>query len=119
MNRWLWRSIYRTVHTPSATAVCNSVLDSFEAGFPTAMDEQERRGSPYLYNHTDATFSHIMVVNAYDFGTDGVFFADPGQTPWGGSQRIFWSPSLMAFTQTCLQQEITGGGRQHIGIHTL
>lgn len=118
MNRWLGKQVYHTEHTPSVDAVRQSVLHSFETGYPTAVDEQERRGGPHFNGHANSTFSHIMVVKSYDTTTDAVEFADPGVSLWGGARSTFWYPSLATFTRTYLQQEIMRDGRQHIGIYT-
>ncbi len=118
MNRWLGLNVYRTIHTPSIATVRDSVKNSFSTGYPIAVDEQERRGGPHFNGHPNSTFSHIMVVSAYNTKNDAVQIVDPGAgVLWGGS-RAFWYPSLATFTTNFLQREVERDGRQHIGIHT-
>ena len=118
MNTWLGRTTYYTLHAPSVDQVLTSVMHSYETGYPTVVDEQERRGGPHFNNHSNSTFSHIMVVDSYDSSTGAVSFVDPGYTLWGGAQSIFWYPSLSTFTRTHLQNEVINDGKQHIGIYT-
>ena len=118
MNTWLGRTTYYTLHAPSVDQVVTSVMHSYETGYPTVVDEQERRGGPHFNNHSNSTFSHIMVVDSYDSSTGAVSFVDPGYTLWGGAQSIFWYPSLSTFTRTHLQNEVINDGKQHIGIYT-
>jgi len=106
MNTWLGRTTYYTLHAPSVDQVVTSVMHSYETGYPTVVDEQERRGGPHFNNHSNSTFSHIMVVDSYDSSTGAVSFADPGYTLWGGAQAIFWYPSLYTFTRNHLQNEV-------------
>ena len=118
MNTWLGRTTYYTLHAPSVDQVLTSVMHSYETGYPTVVDEQERRGGPHFNNHSNSTFSHIMVVDSYDSSTGAVSFVDPGYTLWGGAQAIFWYPSLSTFTRNHLQNEVINDGKQHIGIYT-
>lgn len=118
MNAWLGKTVYSTIHTPSAATVRSEVLGSFKNGYPIAVDEQERRGGPHFNGHSNSTFSHIMVVTGYNSKTDAIRFADPGATLWASAAHEFWYPSLSTFVSTYLAHEYVNDGRQHIGIYT-
>jgi 5-hydroxyisourate hydrolase-like protein (transthyretin family) len=117
MNAWLGSDVYYTIHTPSVSQVRDSVIHSYDTGYATAVDERERRGGPHFNGHSNSTFSHIMVVDGYDPSTDSIYIADPGISLWSGASGHFWY-GLSDFTQTYLQTEIMGDGREHIGIYT-
>lgn len=103
LNEWLGSYIYTTVSTPSYSQIKAAVIDSFNSGYPVAVDAHERSGGPHYNGHNDGNFSHILVIDGYNPNTDAVYFADPGAgVLWGGASSKFWYPSLRDFTENFL-----------------
>lgn len=115
MNNWLGTDQYYTVHTPSTEDLRNAILHSYDTGYATAVDEQERRGGPHMNGHSNSTFSHIMVVDGYDEATDAINIADPGISLWGGASDHFWY-NLPAFRDNFLAWDLNDG-LEHIGYY--
>ena len=116
MNNWLGKSVYTTVHTPSYSTVRAAILDSYNNGYASAVDTQERRGGPHLNGHSNSTFSHIMVVDAYNLSSDTATIVDPGAgTIWGASAQKF-SVNLNYLVTQFMQKEVFFD-REHIGLH--
>ena len=117
MNSWLGASVYTSVHTPSYETVRNAVMRSYQNGYATVVDTQERRGGPHVNGHNNATFFHIMVVDSYNEESDEVQIVDPGAgVLWPGGSQKFWYYSLKDFVSTYMQNEVYGD-RQYIGVH--
>ena len=116
MNRWLGKSVYTTVHTPSYATVRNAIMSSYRNGYASAVDTQERYGGPHLNGHSNSTFSHIMVVDSYNQDNDTVTIVDPGAgTVWSGSAQKF-SVNLNYLVTQFMQKEVFFD-REHIGLH--
>lgn len=97
MNNWIGRSVYTTVQLPTYSSVRNAVLRSYENGYATAFDAHERRGGPHYNGHGNSTFSHIVVVDAYDSGNDQATIVDCASSWWGGSSQPKFTYSLSSF----------------------
>lgn len=95
MNSWLGRSVYATTSLPSYSTVRSAVLRSYENGYATAFDAHERRGGPHYNGHNNGTYSHIVVVDAYNKDTDAATMVDPGAGTvwWGASQKFSYNLS--------------------------
>ncbi|MBV7362989.1 S-layer homology domain-containing protein [Actinomycetaceae bacterium TAE3-ERU4] len=119
INKWVGKEIYKQRHTPNHNQVREAILKSFHQGWPVVVDSQERRGGPHFNGHNNATFSHIMVIDSYDYATDSMLLADPGAngSVWTRAKSKFWVPSVKSFTKNHLQHEIINDGRRHIGIY--
>lgn len=116
MNQWLGADVYTSVHTPSYETVRNAIMRSYQNGYATAVDTQERRGGPHYNGHNNGTFAHIMVVDGYDQASDAVQIVDPGAgVLWPQGSQKFWY-NLRDFVQTYMQHEVFGD-RERIGVH--
>ena len=101
----------------STTSGVRAVMRSYQNGYATVVDTQERRGGPHVNGHNNATFFHIMVVDSYNEESDGVQIVDPGAgVLWPGGSQKFWYYSLKDFVSTYMQNEVYGD-RQYIGVH--
>lgn len=97
MNDWLGSAVYETVSLPSYATVRDTVMRSYDNGYATAFDAHERRGGPHYNGHNNGTYSHIVVVDAYNKDTDEAIMVDPGAgTVWWGASQKF-SHSLSEF----------------------
>ena len=67
--------------------------------------EHERRGGYHPNGHSNSTFSHAIVVDAYNTSDDSVLFDDP-LASYGGAQK-FWD-HLGSFRQAYLLQSVDG-----------
>lgn len=103
MNAWLGKPAYATVDNPSYDQVREAIFRSFDTGYPVVFDAHEVSGGRHYNGHSDGTFSHIIVVDAYDPSNDAVLMCDPGAgVLWGGAAQKFWYPSLRDFVNTFL-----------------
>lgn len=89
MNRWLGSDIYATAELPSYATVRQEVLDSYRNGYATAFDAHERRGGPHYNGHGNSTFSHIVVVDAYNQDTDVATIVDCSSSWYSHSSQKF------------------------------
>lgn len=89
MNRWLGSDIYATAELPSYATVRQEVLDSYRNGYATAFDAHERRGGPHYNGHGNSTFSHIVVVDAYNQDTDVATIVDCSSSWYSNSSQKF------------------------------
>ena len=116
MDSWLGMDIYSTYPTPGYRTTRNAILQSYSAGYPAVLDAQERRGGPHFNGHNNATFSHIMVVDAYNSATDELVLVDPGaKTLWRDAEKSFHYPSLKRFVDNHLSGNVQMKGH-HIGV---
>ena len=116
MNNWLGSQVYGTYELPPYSSVRDAVLRSYENGYATAFDAHERRGGPHYNGHNNATFSHIVVVDAFNSDTNEATFVDPGAgTVWWGSSQKF-SYSLPSFVSTFVNSP-DWGYRDGIGMY--
>lgn len=91
MNSWLGSNVYTTIDNPSYDTVRDAIFRSFDTGYAVAFDAHEVSGGWHYNGHNDATFSHILVVDAYNPDNDTVLLVDPGAgVLWGGASQKFW-----------------------------
>lgn len=91
MNAWLGGDVYMTIDNPSYDTVRDAIFRSFDTGYAVAFDAHEVSGGWHYNGHNDATFSHILVVDAYNPDNDTVLLVDPGAgVLWGGASQKFW-----------------------------
>lgn len=91
MNSWLGSNVYTTIDNPSYDTVRAAIFRSFDTGYAVAFDAHEVSGGWHYNGHNDATFSHILVVDAYNPDNDTVLLVDPGAgVLWGGASQKFW-----------------------------
>lgn len=88
LNNWFGQDVYSAHGYPSADDFRYQVLHSFETQYAPMVFSYERRGGPHPNGHSNASFGHAMVIDAYDTRTDSILIADP-LAVYGGAQK-FW-----------------------------
>lgn len=118
INRRLGKDLYTSVALPSYNTVRAAILRSFENGCPVEFDTQEYSGGPNYNGHNNATFTHSILVEAYDFQSDAVLLVDPGAAGavWGNASKYFWYGSLRDFVAKYLGYDAIHDDKEHVGI---
>lgn len=105
LNNWLGRNAFQVHGYPDYNTLRYEVLHSFETDYAPMVLEHERRGGYHPNGHSNSTFSHAIVVDAYNTSDDSVLFDDP-LASYGGAQK-FWD-HLGSFRQAYLLQSVDG-----------
>lgn len=74
LNNWLGRNAFQVHGYPDYNTLRYEVLHSFETDYAPMVLEHERRGGYHPNGHSNSTFSHAIVVNAYSTSDDSVLF---------------------------------------------
>lgn len=105
LNNWLGRNAFQVHGYPDYNTLRYEVLHSFETDYAPMVLEHERQGGYHPNGHSNSTFSHAIVVDAYNTSDDSVLFDDP-LASYGGAQK-FWD-HLGSFRQAYLLQSVDG-----------
>lgn len=105
LNNWLGRNAFQVHGYPDYNTLRYEVLHSFETDYAPMVLEHERRGGYHPNGHSNSTFSHAIVVDAYNTSDDSVLFDDP-LASYGRAQK-FWD-YLGSFRQAYLLQSVDG-----------
>jgi hypothetical protein len=104
VNRWLGRSLYQQVDSPSASTVRSALRTSIGTnGDPVAADTVEFAGGLHYNGHpTNQTIGHWILAYAYEDSGATVKFLDPSTSVWSGVNSAF-TANTDTFTGRYLQ----------------
>lgn len=104
VNRWLGRSLYQQVDSPSASTVRSALRTSIGTnGDPVAADTVEFAGGLHYNGHpTNQTIGHWILAYAYSDSGASVRFLDPSTSVWSGVNSTF-AANTDTFTSRYLQ----------------